>query len=144
MFIASRLKTFSIFALCVITFAALAPLLASFASTASAKTFVQEICSKNGERFLLSVVTTKGNKISTLIDVKSEQKHPSVIHQFDHCPFCSFATEQVAITTFNFAYLIFQQEQSQQVFAPVDSPALFSFFQKSHPTRAPPIPQAMS
>lgn len=139
MFTDSKLKSFSILALCVITFAALAPLLASFASPVSAKTFVQEICSKNGERFLLSVVTTKGNKISTLIDVKSDQKHPSVIHQFDHCPFCSFATEQVAIAPFNFAYLFFQQVQSQYVFAIVDSPASSPPFLKSHPTRAPPI-----
>lgn len=133
-----RLKSISTIVLILVLISALAPLLASFASPASAKSFVQEICSKNGERFFLNVVTTKGNKISTLINVKTEQKQASLTHQFDHCPFCSFATDHTAVATVNVPYLFFQQAQSKLLFDSGDAPRSSFFLNKSHPTRAPP------
>jgi hypothetical protein len=139
MFFRLRLKTLSLVALCVITFATIAPFMASVASPASAKSFVQEICSKNGQRLLLNVVTTQGNLISTLIDVKSEQKRSSLAHQFDHCPFCFFGAEHATFTVTRFVFIHFQKVRSTRVLARTDTPVPPSFFYKSHPTRAPPL-----
>ncbi|MDO8960684.1 MAG: DUF2946 family protein [Methylophilus sp.] len=139
MFFRLRLKTLSLVALSIITFATIAPFLASVISPTSAKSFVQEICSKNGERFLLNVVTTKGNSISTLIDVKDEKKHTSLTHQFDHCPFCAFGTEHMAITAINFPYIHFQKVQSNFLLTQRNLARPKLSFYSPHPTRAPPL-----
>jgi hypothetical protein len=139
MFFVLRQRFLSVAALCIITFASISPFIASIASPGSAKSFVQEICSKNGDRFLLSVVTTKGNLISTLIDVKGEQEHSSLTHQFDHCPLCSFSTEQAAIIGLHVALIFIQSMQASHVLASYHAPSLPQPYQKSHPTRAPPV-----
>ncbi len=85
-------KRINIVALFAIVFASLAPSIShALAAKQGVNSFVQEVCSTNGEVITIQVVTSQGNKLDTQLD--TERKLPTnsktFISHLNHCPFCS-------------------------------------------------------
>ncbi len=91
MFSQKIFKRINIVALFAIVFASIAPSLShALAAKQGVNSFVQEICTANGESITIQVVTSQGKQLARQLDI--EQKLPSktkkVISHFNHCPFC--------------------------------------------------------
>ncbi len=88
------------FALFAIIFASLAPSIShALAAQQGANTFAQEICSTNGKKIIIQVVTTKGQQLATELSGQSTgEKMPAGIqHHLQHCPFCANPSTDAAI-----------------------------------------------
>ena len=132
-----RINTVALFA---IVFASLAPSIShALAAKQGINSFVQEICTTNGERITIQVMTSQGNKLDTQLD--TEQKLPAnsktFISHLNHCPFCSNPSVNTALeppTTFVIAALQRHSEQLEFVAATVTK----SFTTLPPPAQAPP------
>lgn len=132
-----RVNTVALFA---IVFASLAPSIShALAAKQGVNSFVQEICTANGETITIQVVTRQGNKLDTQLD--TEQKLPAnsktFISHLNHCPFCSNPSVNIALeppTTFVIAALQSHIEGVEFVAATVTK----SFTTLPPPAQAPP------
>lgn len=132
-----RINTVALFA---IVFASLAPSIShALTSTQGVYSFVQEICSANGEVITIQVVTSQGNKLATQFD--TERKLPAnsktFISHLNHCPFCSNPSVNTALepsTTFVIAALQSHSERLEFVTAV----EIKSFTTLPPPAQAPP------
>lgn len=126
-------------ALMAIMLAALVPSLSLAFPMQSGKNFVQEVCSTQGNKLLIQVVTTQGKQLSTLIDYKPSQKPVSISHHLNHCPFCHMSMDDVVLPSPNPAYVLFQHAQAQLALDGYQAPFISSFYPTAHTSRAPPL-----
>lgn len=125
-------------ALVAIMLTALVPTLSLAFPMQSGKTFLQEVCSTQGNKLLVPVVTTQGKQLSTLIDFKPSQKPVSLSHHLDHCPFCHMAMDELTLPPHNPAFVLFQQVQATLALSDYRAPVAASTYPTAHPSRAPP------
>ena len=126
-------------ALMAIMLAALMPTLTVAFPMQSGKSFVQEVCSSQGNKLVIQVITTQGKLRSTLIDYQPSQKPVSLSHHLNHCPFCQMALDQVTIPAHSPAYILFQKTQATIALSEYQAPVVSSFYPTAHLSRAPPL-----
>lgn len=105
----------------------------------SGKTFVQDVCSTQGSKLLIQVVTTQGKQLSTLIDYTPSQKPVSLSHHLNHCPFCHMAIDAVVLPGYNPAFVLFQQAQADLALRAYHPPVIASYTPSAPITRGPPV-----
>ncbi|TXG97215.1 MAG: DUF2946 domain-containing protein [Nevskiaceae bacterium] len=126
-------------ALMAIMLAALVPSLSLAFPMQSGKTFVQEVCSSQGSKLVIQVVTTQGKLRATLIDYQPSQKPVSLSHHLNHCPFCHMAMDDVVMPTYNPAYILFQHAQADIALSDYQAPVITTVYTTAHLTRGPPL-----
>lgn len=129
-------------ALLAIMLATLVPTLSLAFPMQHSKSFIQEVCSSQGSKLIIQVVTTQGKLRSTLIDFNPEKKPASISHHLNHCPFCHIAAADIILPPHNPAYILFQQTQSKLALGDYNPPVVFSYTPSAHRTRAPPSTQS--
>jgi Protein of unknown function (DUF2946) len=125
-------------ALFAILFASLAPSI-SHAFANNSASFAQEICSSNGKKITIQVLTTKGAQLATDFSVPaSKDKTPvGIQHHLQHCPFCS-AGAAVAVLPSQPLAIIALLEITAQKLAIYAAPIVASTPFASPPSQAPP------
>ncbi|WP_228518825.1 DUF2946 domain-containing protein [Methylophilus sp. 13] len=126
-------------ALMAIMLAALVPTLSLAFPMQAGKSFIQEVCSSQGSKLVIQVITTQGKLRATLIDYQPSQKPVSLGHHLNHCPFCHMAMDDVVLPQPNPAYILFQQAQAEIALSSYQAPVVASVYSTAHPTRAPPL-----
>lgn len=86
-------------ALFAIVFASLAPSISHALQANSDAGFAQEVCSTNGKKITIQVLTSQGQQLATeLTQQQPSDKAPTGIqHHLQHCPFCANPSTDVAI-----------------------------------------------
>jgi hypothetical protein len=129
-------------ALFAVVFASLAPTVShALAAHTGNNSFSQTICTTNGEKVVIDVVTTKGNLLSTELPTNQDQqnaKPKNMGMHFDHCPFCSAGAANVVIAPAP-AWILMLAEQAKTIDFDYVTPVQPSFIQTAHPSRAPPV-----
>jgi hypothetical protein len=127
-------------ALFAIIFATLAPSI-SHALTAQQGTnsFTQEVCSTNGEKITIQVVTTKGQQFSAELTTKNtgESSPKSINHHFEHCPFCANPSTDAGLEAPHAPIIAILEAQAQHT-AAVSQVVLTLFSVLPPPAQAPP------
>ena len=127
-------------ALFAIIFAALAPSIShSLAAQQGANSFTQEVCSTNGKKITIQVVTTKGQQFSAEFTTKNtgETSPKSINHHLEHCPFCANPSTDVAMDAPHAPMLAILEAQAQKI-AAVSQVVLPRFSVLPPPAQAPP------
>lgn len=125
-------------ALLAMLLTALLPTLSMAMPQSSGRQMVQEICSSQGNKLLIQVMTTQGQWRATLIDYQPAKKPVSLGQHLAHCPFCHGVSDAPVLPVSNPAYVLYQQAQQRVVWQDDASPAVSTVFFAAHPTRAPP------
>ena len=125
-------------ALLAIMLAALVPTLSLAFPMQAGKSFVQDVCSSQGSKLVIQVITTQGKQLPTLLDIKPAQKPVSLGHHLNHCPFCHMAMDDVVMPGHSPAYVLFQQQQADIALTAYQPPVVTSFTPSAPTTRAPP------
>lgn len=126
-------------ALFAIVFASLAPTVShAMATPAQAKSFFQEVCSVNGQKLLLKVVTTQGNQLQTALNVKPVQQPATISHHLNHCPFCHAGVADILLPATNVAFVIYLQQQQALLKDAYQAPYFQQVSYQSPLTRGPP------
>lgn len=126
-------------ALFAIVFASLAPTISHAFSSNNSSSFTQEICSSSGQKLFVQVVTTQGQQRLAELDIKSpgDNSPQSINHHLEHCPFCSNASNHVAIIVPHAPILVKLAEEAQLIAA--NSPVVLRTFSVvPPPSQAPP------
>lgn len=126
-------------ALVAIMLAALVPTLSLAFPMQGGKSFVQEVCSSQGNKLVIQVMTTQGQWRATLIDYQPSQKPVSLGHHLNHCPFCHMAMADVVLPAHSPAYILFQQAQADIALSDYQAPVVPSVYPTAHSPRAPPL-----
>ena len=131
-------------ALVAIIFASIAPSISHAIAAQTGASFVQEICSSNGKKITIQVLTTKGLQLATQLVTKDIGAKPAdrttpagIEHHLPHCPFCANPSAVVAIHAPHapIVALLAAQTEKQAAIAP----AVFaSFSSLPPPSQAPP------
>jgi Protein of unknown function (DUF2946) len=130
-------------ALFAIVFASLAPsishALAAQQGANSTNTFAQEVCTTNGAKITIQVITTKGKQLATELPAQStENKAPTNIqHHLQHCPFCANHSTDAVIQSPHAPIVAILAAQAQHI--AVNSQAVLPRFSVlPPPAQAPP------
>ena len=131
-------------ALFAIIFASIAPSISHAIAAQTGTSFAQEICSSNGKKITIQVLTTKGQQLATELVAKdlgaksADKTTPAGIqHHLQHCPFCVNPSTDAAIQAPHapIVALLAAQTEKQAAIAP----AVFaSFSSLPPPSQAPP------
>ena len=132
-------------ALLAIVFASLAPSVSHALQANSSAGFVQEVCTTNGEKITIKVITTKGKQLATELPAlssenkaQSSEKAPTGIqHHLQHCPFCANPSIDVALQAPHALIIAILTAQSQHI-ATHYQPVLPRFSALPPPAQAPP------
>jgi hypothetical protein len=127
-------------ALFAIIFAALAPSIShAMAAQQGTNSFTQEVCSTNGKKITIQVVTTKGQQFSAEFTTKNtgETTPKSINHHLEHCPFCANPSTDVAMDAPHAPMLAILEAQAQKI-AAVSQVVLPRFSVLPPPAQAPP------
>lgn len=140
MFSQKIFKRINTVALYAIVFASLAPSIShALAAQQGVNSFVQEICTANGETITIQVVTSQGNKLDTQLD--TEQKLPAnsktFISHLNHCPFCSNPNVNTVLEPPLAFIFALRQNHSEQVEV-VNVAVTKTFSSLPPPAQAPP------
>ena len=127
-------------ALFAIVFASLAPSIShALAAQQGVNSFAQEVCSSNGKKITIQVVTTKGQQLATELAAKqADNTEPTGIqHHLQHCPFCANPSTDAAIEAPHapIVMLLAMQAEKQSTATPV---VLSRFYTLPPPAQAPP------
>ena len=127
-------------ALFAIVFAALAPSIShALMAQNNLGIFLQEVCSSNGQRITIQVITTKGQQISAEFAVNKpvESQPRNMSMHLEHCPFCANASTTATILT--------SQPPIFSILKPLSKPQVadltvlkIQFFKLTPPAQAPP------
>jgi hypothetical protein len=127
-------------ALFAIVFASLAPTIShALVAQNSTNSFAQEVCTTNGSKITIQVLTTKGKQLATELPAQStENKAPTNIqHHLQHCPFCANPSTDVAIQAPHAPIVAILAAQAQKI--AVNSQAVLPRFSAlPPPAQAPP------
>jgi Protein of unknown function (DUF2946) len=127
-------------ALFAIIFAAVAPSIShALAAEQGTSSFTQEVCSTNGKKITIQVLTTKGQQFSAEFTTKNtgETGPKSINHHLEHCPFCSKPSTDVAMEPPH-APMIAILEAEAQLITVVSQVVLARFSVLPPPAQAPP------
>lgn len=126
-------------ALFAIVFASLAPSVShALAAQQGINSFAQEICSSDGKKITIQVVTTKGQLLQTGLETQSDRSPVTITLHLNHCPFCHAGISDIVISSRNPAfefYLAQQVVQQRFTYQPLVVPTIK---QSAHLSRAPP------
>lgn len=131
-------------ALLAIMLAALVPTLSLAFPMQAGNSFVQDVCSTQGSKLVIQVITTQGKQLPTLLDLQPAQKPASLGHHLNHCPFCHMAMDAVTIPSHRPPYVLFQQAQKQLALTEYQAPVVASYTPSALTTRAPPQSPSLS
>lgn len=127
-------------ALFAIVFASLAPSIShALAAKQGVNSFVQKICTSQGQAITIQVITSKGQQIATNLyaDVKDNPSPASLVLHLNHCPFCANPNTQVGIEPPQVPIITLLATQSQHPVAITQS-VLQRFSVLTPPAQAPP------
>ncbi len=126
-------------ALFAIVFASLAPSIShALAAQQGISTFAQEVCTTNGTKITIQVLTTKGQQLATELPAQTSEKSPAGIqHHLQHCPFCANPSTDAATQASHAPIIAILAAQAQQI--AVSSQVVLSRFSVlPPPAQAPP------
>jgi Protein of unknown function (DUF2946) len=127
-------------ALFAIVFASLAPSIShAVAAQKGNNSFTQEVCSTNGKKITIQVITTKGQQFAAELSTKntSENSPKSINHHLEHCPFCSNPSTDAAMEAPHAPIIAILEAEAQHI-AAVSQVALPRFSVLPPPAQAPP------
>jgi hypothetical protein len=127
-------------ALFAIVFASLAPSIShALAAQQGTSTFAQEVCTTNGIKITIQVLTTKGKQLATELPAQStESKAPvNIQHHLQHCPFCANPSTDAAIQAPHASIIAILATQAQRI-AVKSQAVLPRFSVLPPPAQAPP------
>lgn len=127
-------------ALFAIVFAALAPSIShALAAQQGTNSFTQEVCSTNGKKITIQVVTTKGQQFSAEFTTKNtgETSPKSINHHLEHCPFCASPSTDAVLETPHAPMIAILEAEAQQI-AAVSQVVITRFSVLPPPAQAPP------
>ena len=127
-------------ALFAIIFVALAPSIShALAAQQGTNSFTQEVCSTNGKKITIQVVTTKGQQFSAEFTTKNtgETAPKSINHHLEHCPFCANPGTDAAMEAPHAPMIAILEAQAQHIDA-VSQVVLTRFSVLPPPSQAPP------
>ena len=130
-------------ALFAIIFASLAPSIshavaAQQGKIASNSTFAQEVCTADGNKITIQVVTSKGKQLSTELPALTSEKQPAGIqHHLQHCPFCANPSTDPVMQVPHTPIVAILTAQAQQI-ASGSQTVIPSFSVLPPPSQAPP------
>ena len=130
-------------ALFAIVFASLAPGISHALTATDNTSFVQEICTTNGSKITIQVLTTKGKQLATelpaqLTENTNQDKVPaSIQHHLQHCPFCANPSTDAAIQAPHAPIVAILEAQAQRL-AVNHQEVLPHFSVLPPPAQAPP------
>ena len=130
-------------ALFAIVFASLAPSISHALQANSGVGFVQEVCTTNGTKITIQVLTTKGQQLATELPAQftentNQDKAPTGIqHHLQHCPFCANPSTDAALQAPHapIIAILAAQAEKQSAATPV---VLSRFYTLPPPAQAPP------
>jgi hypothetical protein len=127
-------------ALISIIFASLAPSIShALAAQQGTSSFTQEVCSTNGKKITIQVVTTKGQQFSAEFTTKNtgETAPKSINHHLEHCPFCANPSTDAALEAPHAPIIAILDAEAQQISA-ISQVVLTRFSVLPPPAQAPP------
>ena len=130
-------------ALFAIVFASFAPSISHALTTANNASFAQEICTTNGTKITIQVLTTKGKQLATELpaqlteNTKQDIAPTGIQHHLQHCPFCANPTTDAAIQAPHAPIVAILTAQAQQIAASAQV-ATPHFSTLPPPAQAPP------
>lgn len=127
-------------ALFAIVFAALAPSISyALAAQQGTNSFTQEVCSTNGKKITIQVVTTKGQQFSAELTTKNtgESAPKSINHHLEHCPFCANPSTDAALEAPHAPIIGILEAQAQEIVA-TSQDTFTRFSVLPPPAQAPP------
>ncbi len=126
-------------------FASLAPAVSYALASHSEPNLFQEICSANGVKkiVVLQVLTTKGNQLATIFDIKPEASETTPISStmsmhFEHCPFCSSHIDVIQTPNLSNALFVAKLNAYQHI-PTYASPVTQRVNHRANPPQAPPL-----
>jgi Protein of unknown function (DUF2946) len=124
-------------ALCAIVFASLAPSISHALQANSGAVFAQEICTTNGEKITIQVITSQGQQLATEIAINKSEVPKNIAMHLEHCPFCASHAMAAALPTSNLEIIALLEITAQET-AKYAAPAVTSVPYVSPPSQAPP------
>jgi hypothetical protein len=127
-------------AMFAVLFASLAPSIShALAAQSGTNSFAQSVCTSDGKKVTIQVVTTKGRQLATELSVKpaGESMPKGINHHLEHCPFCANPSTDVAMEAPHAPMMAILAVQAQQL-AVTDQPVFSSFSALPPPAQAPP------
>jgi Protein of unknown function (DUF2946) len=127
-------------ALFAIVFASLAPSIShALAAQQGVNSFTQEVCSTNGKKITIQVITTKGQQLSAQFTAKnnSESLPKTINHHLEHCPFCANPSTDALLEAPHAPIIAILEVQAQHI-AAVSQVVLPRFSALPPPAQAPP------
>ena len=108
----------------------------------STGTFAQEVCTTNGTKITIQVLTTKGKQLATelpaqLTDTKQDKAPTGIQHHLQHCPFCANPSTDAAMPAPHTLIIATLTAQAQQI-AVNSQVVLPRFLVLPPPAQAPP------
>lgn len=126
-------------ALFAIIFASIAPSIShALAAQQGINSFAQEICSIDGKKITIQVVTTKGKQLQTGLDTTSDVNPVTITLHLNHCPFCNAGVTDIVIQSRNPAFEFYLAQQIEQQHFVYQAPVISTSIQSAHLSRAPP------
>ncbi|PCI59334.1 MAG: hypothetical protein COB34_03730 [Methylophilaceae bacterium] len=104
-------------ALFAVIFASLAPSISyALAAEQGINSFVQEICTTDGQIITIQVLTSQGNQLATeFVTVEEETQFPATIaHHLNHCPFCTNSSVDTTLEAPHAVIVALLTTQAQQ------------------------------
>lgn len=124
-------------ALFAIFFASVAPSIShALAAKNNINSFAQEVCTSNGKKVVIQVLTTKGQQLETEFVVSKASPKTMTMH-LEHCPFCSNNIASTSLPASNSLIIAILAATAQQV-AQYTAPIVVSRPYVSPPSQAPP------
>jgi hypothetical protein len=127
-------------ALFAILFASLAPSIShALAAQQGTNSFTQEVCSTNGKKIIIQVVTTKGQQFSAELSAKNtgETSPISINHHLEHCPFCANPSTDAGLEAPHALMIAILEAEAHQIVV-VSQVVLTRFSVLPPPAQAPP------
>jgi hypothetical protein len=126
-------------ALFAIVFASLAPSVSHALAAQNGASFAQEICTTDGKKITIQVVTTKGQRLATEFSQQSpSDKAPTGIqHHLQHCPFCANPSTDTVVEASHAPIIAILTAQAQQI-SVITQTVLQRFSALPPPAQAPP------
>lgn len=126
-------------AMFAIVFASLAPSVShALAAEQGINSFAQEICSSDGKKITIQVVTTKGQQLQTGLDTTPDINPVTITLHLNHCPFCNAGITDIVMPSRNPAFELYLAQQADQQRFEYQAPVVSTIIQSAHLSRAPP------
>jgi|GEM_PF-655481 Flp pilus assembly protein TadG len=128
-------------ALFAVVFASLAPSIShALAAKQGINSFAQQVCTTDGKKITIAVVTTKGQQLATELTIAETEQAPSprtIVSHLNHCPFCANPSVDLAIEAPHAVVVQLLTVQAEQI-ATSTQVVLPRFSVLPPPAQAPP------